>query len=908
MRRPLQEQAALDLLREAAAALEPQVIEIEERLAGPRGAAWIAEVSAGGGTEAAAALLAEALVEARRAVSSPAASRAADATTVELWGLLAASGHEPFAALGASALDAREPAHAAPLPEPERSGSIGRYELLEPLGAGASGVVFRARHRDHGGLAAVKLLRLDAQSPRQAERFRREARILSRLAHPAIVRVLDSGVALRDGLATPYLVSELVEGTAFDSALRGASRESVLRAFAEVCEAIAHAHERGVMHRDLKPANVLVDAALHAHVLDFGLAREESFDQEALRATGTGEVLGTLAAMSPEQARGERTDERSDVWALGALLFAALTGEAPHDLRERNTAECLRRIGEQPARRLRALRRDAERDLAAVVERALAFERDSRYRSATELLFDVRRLLAGDPVSARPPGFLEALTRFARRHRIASAVVLVVASVLAASAVMTLLALRQAQRSERATLEVLDRVVAYAENVSESSRPTRDQVRLLEESIASVGGIGSGVDQDSLRRIEARLWEILGDMRLRAGDEDGARAARLRVQELEEDRQRRGASNRLAFARALVKVGDLEKPAKPEVARGRYEAAHEIIAAEAARPDADLKPRDELGWSWERLADLAYSRLDAEPALELSEHRLRVAEKLFAEQPDGLRHYAMASALAVRAVCVERFLSADQRALDEVSLLLERACAHSLDAVLLAPERHAFLRLAMVVHQRRALSLLAEGAPARAEECILRPREWILAALGREPLVFDWRVCAIDIGTLLADCAEARANHVLAEERWEEAWQQAQAGLTILAGAATAREHAMTLVGAAMHAHEHRVPVSSGGPWRARRIALLEDAALASDATASECAMVAQAILGGELGAPPDRSRAIELARRAAALARRDLRPDQHPSIAEALTACGLDAEARAFAERMGFALDERPR
>jgi serine/threonine-protein kinase len=221
----------------------------------------------------------------------------------------------------------RRVAETKPPPAPSGSRSVGPYEILSEIGRGSMSVVYRARQRDSGAVVALKVLKeSETANPSYLQRFRQEARAASRLSHPNIVPVLDSGE--KDGQY--YQAMAVVEGVTLDQAL--AKNRLTLYQFVEVLEQVAqavhHAHEQGVIHRDLKPANIILDAARRPHVTDFGLAKMDQLEKAGTHAGGT---IGTPWYMSPEQVMGDvpGTDPRSDIYALGVMLYEALTGRVP---------------------------------------------------------------------------------------------------------------------------------------------------------------------------------------------------------------------------------------------------------------------------------------------------------------------------------------------------------------------------------------------------------------------------------------------------------------------------------------------------------------------------------------------------------------------------------------------------
>jgi hypothetical protein len=242
--------------------------------------------------------------------------------------------------------------------------------------------------------------------------------ILGRLHHPGIAQIYEAGVA-EDG--QPFFAMEFIRGLPLDEYTRhhalalGARVELVAR----VCDAVQHAHDRGVIHRDLKPANILVEESGQPKVLDFGLAR--ATDADLLTGAGltrTGQLLGTPNYMSPEQVAADPAaiDRRADVYALGVILFELLAHRLPYRLENWPLAEAARLILEQEPPRLGSINPELRGDVETIVAKALAKDPARRYQSAADLAADLRRWLAHEPILARPPSALYHLRQFARRH------------------------------------------------------------------------------------------------------------------------------------------------------------------------------------------------------------------------------------------------------------------------------------------------------------------------------------------------------------------------------------------------------------------------------------------------------------------------------------------------------------
>ncbi len=353
--------------------------------------------------------------------------------------------------------------------------TIANYHLLAVLGEGGMGVVYRARQTRPSREVALKIIRPGLASPALLRRFEFEAEMLGRLQHPGIAQIIEAGT-FDTGLGPqPYFAMELVSGGGGDGT--GGARSLVehcneqhldqrqrLELFRRVCDAVEHAHQRGVIHRDLKPGNILVDAAGQPKILDFGVARAVESGtgpspQITVVATGEKPLIGTLAYMSPEQVESEpsRIDTRTDVYALGVILYQLVSGRLPHDLTGKALHDALRTVTESDPPSLSTVLTSARGDLETIASKALEKERERRYQSAAALSEDLRRFLNDEPISARPPSAWYQARKFTRRHRalVGGATMAVVALVGGLTA--TALGLAEASRERDAARSALAR-------------------------------------------------------------------------------------------------------------------------------------------------------------------------------------------------------------------------------------------------------------------------------------------------------------------------------------------------------------------------------------------------------------------------------------------------------------------
>jgi serine/threonine protein kinase len=299
---------------------------------------------------------------------------------------------------------------------------IGSYRVLGVLGEGGMGIVYLAQQDRPRRTVALKVIRPGISTTEMLRRFEHEAQVLGRLQHPGIAQIFEAGTSNTGRGPQPYFAMELLCGRTLVqyATAAGLGTRERMELMARVCDAVQHAHEKGVIHRDLKPGNILVDESGQPKVLDFGVARATDADVQATTLrTDMGQLLGTVPYMSPEQAAGavDDVDSRSDVYSLGVVLYELLTEQLPYEISGRMVHEAVRIIREDEPRRLSAVNPAFRGDIETIVGKALLKERARRYQSAADLGADIRRYLRSEPIAARAPTAAYQIARFAKQHR-----------------------------------------------------------------------------------------------------------------------------------------------------------------------------------------------------------------------------------------------------------------------------------------------------------------------------------------------------------------------------------------------------------------------------------------------------------------------------------------------------------
>lgn len=428
--------------------------------------------------------------------------------------------------------------HLIELPGDPVGGEVGPFRLLRLLGEGGYGMVYEAEQREPvQRRVALKLIKFGMGSIEVIRRFEAERQTLALMDHPHIASVLDAGCHV-DG--RPWFAMELVDGLPLhqyceQQRLPLAER---LALYARICDAVQHAHGKGVIHRDLKPSNLLVatvDGRPHPKVIDFGIAKAtQGRLAEDGERTAQGLLLGTPAYMSPEQAEGSADiDVRSDVYALGVVLFQLLTGTTPlpkEQLAQASDAELLglirsgeaprpsQRLGGDPSALAKAaaacateperLLRQVRGELDWIVLKATARERERRYGTAAALAEDLRRVLDGEPVLAAPPSLGYRLRKSLQRHRALVGATLAVMLALVAG----LVGFAWQARVAREQALQLEQLIAFQESVFRQVDPARLGRQLsegVEQTVAQSPALTVLPPEQQARRLSEfdELWQ-----------------------------------------------------------------------------------------------------------------------------------------------------------------------------------------------------------------------------------------------------------------------------------------------------------------------------------------------------------------------------------------------------------------
>ncbi|MEY4169195.1 MAG: Serine/threonine-protein kinase PknB [Actinomycetota bacterium] len=564
---------------------------------------------------------------------------------------------------------------------------VGPFTLLEVVGQGGAGTVWKAtRDEPFRQVVAVKILKPGMDSETVVARFHQERQALARLDHPAIAKAIDGGLTPR---GRPYFVMEFVDGrpitAACDACRAGLAERAAL--LAQACDAVQHAHRRGFLHRDLTPGNVLVrrdeGGQPLASVIDFGIAKALEGDDSGA-VTELGEFVGTPAYTSPEQARREPSDTRSDVWGLGAILHELMLGTPPAGTPDGTTltrAESLaalrrgetidrRRVLDQHAAELsglrgttpEALRAAVEGDVGWILDRALAADPDDRYQSAAALAKDLRAWCSGSALEAGPRTLAYRARVYARMHRPqVVAASLALAALVAAAVVSTIFALREADARSRADRRADEarRVAMLQSKVLEGLEPGFVGAAIVQDVLNRHRDVLVRDEPDRERRREL-LTSTFGEVtKVNRSDVGQAVIERWLLEPME-----RGVAEDLSDIPLVAADMDLEL-ARRWRALGRFDRAKRLAerASEARR--SLLSPDDPLRADALHLCGLlAWDQGQIDQAADCLREAWGIAAPRAADEPS---HWQIAVDLGT--------IVAQQGGLSEAQTLLERAVA-----------------------------------------------------------------------------------------------------------------------------------------------------------------------------------------------------------------------------------------
>ncbi len=394
------------------------------------------------------------------------------------------------------------------------------YTVESVLGRGGMGVVYKARQDSPHRTVALKVINPGAIGGSSLRRFQREAEVLGRLQHPGVAQIYESGQSRTPLGLQPFFAMEFVDGRPLlDYAKEHQlSNRQRLELMSQICDAVQFAHLKGVIHRDLKPVNILVDSRGHPKILDFGIARLTDSDIRVTTIqTNVGQLIGTIPYMSPEQATGDsrEIDTRSDVYALGVVLYELLSGRLPYDLREKPVTEAVRVVTEQDPTRLSSISRIFRGDIETIVGKALEKDRTRRYQSAADMAADIRRFLADQAITARPASTVYQFRKFARRNRTLVGGVICAMILLVAGVIGTGIGLVRAVDAEH--------------RAKDDATKARREARMANEATSVLQGMLNAANPESGRRADMTVRELLlqtsADLEAQAGAQPEVAAA-----------------------------------------------------------------------------------------------------------------------------------------------------------------------------------------------------------------------------------------------------------------------------------------------------------------------------------------------------------------------------------------------
>ncbi len=407
---------------------------------------------------------------------------------------------------------------------------IGRYRILGIIGTGGMGAVYEAMQEAPRRRVALKVIKVSAASEMALHRFHFEAQTLAKLSHPNIAQIYEAGMWESEHGEVPFFAMEYIPGARGIVSYvenKDLSLQDRLELFAKICDAVHHAHQKGIIHRDLKPDNILVDSNGDAKIIDFGVARATDADLAVTTMQTTmGQLIGTLQYMSPEQcdADPDRIDTRSDVYALGVILFQVLSGKLPYDLRRQAIHEAVRIIKEERPTSMGTISTSLKGDVDTIALKAMEKDCDRRYQSAAELANDINHFLNNEPIIARPLSIGYQTRLFMKKYKRTCAAVILLAVSIVLGIIGTTWGMVEANHQKS---------IAIAQrNLAEDRYDS-----ILEISKDVIGGFYSGIVKlnaamDVRKLVLDSSMEHLSDLEKTAGSTQKIRASKAKMHSL----------------------------------------------------------------------------------------------------------------------------------------------------------------------------------------------------------------------------------------------------------------------------------------------------------------------------------------------------------------------------------------